>query len=119
MKHLALLLLFTFSTLAAPWDGTRGPFSLVTITCSGTAKLPAGLPSVPGVADSTWIAIRTADLKVTGVRLAIIYRDNGVEREMTLISDFNAYGFGGIRTAVLQEQIISVKLTELRDGESF
>lgn len=117
---LAALLLLPLLAFAAPWDGTRGPFSLVTITSPGTANLPIGLPSVPGVPDSTTIFIRCANPEVTGVRLTVIYRDgSGAELEMRLLSDFNAWGFGGANITVPQSQIVSVKLTELRNGPSY
>jgi hypothetical protein len=127
MKRFALLLLLAASVLGsapswypASWDGARGPFTLATMVSPGTANLPNGLPGAPGVPDSTWIAIHCSNPEVTGVRLTIVYRNaGGTELAMTLLSDFNSYGLGAVRTAVLPDRIVSVKLTELRDGASY
>jgi hypothetical protein len=114
MVKLLALLVFPVFLMAASWDGTKGPFSFVTITLPGSDKMPPGLPIVPGVPQRTWIPIRTSDPSISGVRVTIIRKDGGTER---LLSDFSN-GTAGVVTFSLESEIADVKLTELRDGAS-
>jgi hypothetical protein len=115
-KRAALFIALALPLAAAPWDGVRGSFTVVTLT--SPTSIP-GVPSIPtAVAAYTVMNIQCSDSSVTAVRVRLTYRDDNGERQISLLADL-VDGRGGIVTGIPQDQITAAALTELRDGASF
>jgi hypothetical protein len=120
MKSIALLLVLAGSLLAAPWDGTRGPFTVTSFTNMASNLLPIASPALPAVPENTMILIRCSDPAVVAARVTITFRAGGVERTAAYFTDFySGDGNGGIVTTIPRADILSVKVTELREGASY
>lgn len=118
MKCFALLLALTFSSLAASWDGVRGPFTVVSFWNPPSASLPIGGVTLPAVPANTMILIRCSDSSVAAVRVTVTLRTPEGERAVSYITEFYD-GNGGVVTTIPQADIVSVKFTSLRDGETY
>jgi len=120
MKRLAALLMLTAvsALAAAPWDGTKGPFSLFTFTQVGY------LPGVPGMNNPnapslTIIWLGCSDPTITAARAAVSYTDqSGNPQQAVLLSSFTN-GNGILVTTISQYQITDIKLTALHDGQTY
>jgi len=112
MKLLVLTLLCAVASLAASWDGTRGPFEVKTVTTPGTAET------------TTYVWVRTTDINVTGVRMTLTLLNEagtiyaGKTRTWSSAADLTWFGFGVIAFTFPADQIVGVRFTELRDGAS-
>ena len=122
MRRFALLVMLIASACtAASWDGTRGPFTVVTFTfSSGTGSNTPGVPIVSGpLMLHTTIFIKCSDPTVTAARVRISYRDESGEHTVSLLADF-ASGYGGVTLPIRQDQITEApRFTELRDGATY
>jgi hypothetical protein len=119
LTRAAALLLLPLLLTAAPWDGTKGPFSVYTFT----SPLP-GVQAAPGTSPVTVIVVRTADTTISAVRVSLTYRtETGTLHTIHLLSNvtrrgFDQWGDGGVVSQIPEGRIESVRFTELRDGES-
>ena len=122
MKLFALFaLLITSVSTAAPWDGTKGPLTVVTFTfSSGTGTNLPGVPIVAGpLVWHTTIFIKCSDPSVTAARVRVSYRDGSGDHTVSLLADF-ANGYGGITLPIPQEQITDTpRFVELREGATY
>jgi hypothetical protein len=120
LKLVLAILIFSLVSPAAPWDGAKGPLTVVTFTfSSGTGATTPGVPVVPGpLVWHTTLFIKCTDPAVTAVRVRLSYRDSTGDHFFVQIADF-ASGFGGVTLSVTPEQITSAVFTELRDGATY
>lgn len=117
---LLLLFVVALTAQAAPWDGTKGPLTVATVTfSSGTGTNLPGVPGIPGpLVWHTTVFIKCADSEVTAARVRLEYRDESGDHVISLLADF-VQGYGGVTLAVPLEKVLAVKITALRDGPTY
>jgi len=119
MKLLIALLLASVMLAAAPWDGTKGDFTITTSTFPGIWG-PAPASNTPNMdRNSLFIKVTCSNPAVSAVRISVTIAGAGFPRTQTQLVQLNALRSGIALFPDATEANVSAPLvTPLFDGVS-